>query len=111
MWAAAEKQKAKEGLAFANPLLLLMVRRSRSDRLEPRLNDRAPGIIRGKLQGNAMPFAGASVYILFCADGSYYTGLTRKEVERRVNEHNSGVFGGHTGLRRPVRLVYSAHFD
>ena len=58
-----------------------------------------------------MPLAGASVYILLCADGSYYTGLTRKEVDTRVSEHNNGVFGGYTALRRPVRLVYSAYFD
>ena len=34
---------------------------------------------------------GASVYILLCADGAYYTGLTRKEVETRVSEHNAGI--------------------
>ena len=35
-----------------------------------------------------MRIDGASIYILLCADGSYYTGLTRKEVETRVGEHN-----------------------
>ncbi len=38
-----------------------------------------------------MPLAGASVYILLCADGSHYTGLTRKEVDTRVSEHDNGV--------------------
>jgi predicted GIY-YIG superfamily endonuclease len=30
---------------------------------------------------------GASIYILRCADGSYYTGITRRSVEERVSEH------------------------
>lgn len=57
-----------------------------------------------------MPIEGASVYILLCADGSYYAGLTRKEVDERVSEHNNATYGGYTSLRWPVRLVYSAHF-
>ncbi len=54
---------------------------------------------------------GASVYILLCADGSYYTGLTRKEVETRVGEHNAGINAEYTSQRRPVTLLWSAHFD
>ncbi|GEM_PF-5095294 len=38
-----------------------------------------------------MQIDGASVYILLCADGSYYAGLTRKDVETRVSEHNLGA--------------------
>lgn len=38
-----------------------------------------------------MQAEGASVYILLCADGGYYAGLTRKEVETRVSEHNLGI--------------------
>jgi len=38
-----------------------------------------------------MPIEGASVYILLCVDGSYYIGLTRKQVETRVSEHNLGI--------------------
>ncbi len=34
---------------------------------------------------------GASIYILRCADGSYYTGITRRAVEERVSEHANGV--------------------
>ena len=47
------------------------------------------------------------VYILRCADGSLYTGVTR-EVDRRVDEHNrSGKLAArYTRARRPVRLVY-----
>lgn len=47
------------------------------------------------------------VYILRCADGSLYTGITR-DVERRLHEHNGkGCRGAaYTRARRPVRLVY-----
>jgi putative endonuclease len=56
--------------------------------------------------------SGGSVYILRCADSSYYTGVTRREVEQRVAEHNEGVDrDSYTFSRRPVKLVYSQHFD
>ena len=53
---------------------------------------------------------GAYVYILRCADGSYYCGTARQGLERRVAEHNSGMLGGYTSTRRPVALVYSEWF-
>jgi putative endonuclease len=58
-----------------------------------------------------MPGEGASVYILRCADGSYYIGLTRNEVETRVSEHNLGINAEYTSTRRPVTLVWSEHFE
>jgi len=47
------------------------------------------------------------VYILRCADGSLYTGIST-DVERRVDEHNAGAPLGarYTRARRPVILVY-----
>jgi putative endonuclease len=54
---------------------------------------------------------GAWVYILRCADGSYYTGITRKSLNDRVGEHQSGLIAGFTAQRLPVALVYSEHFD
>jgi putative endonuclease len=54
---------------------------------------------------------GAYLYILRCADGSYYCGTTQKELELRVAEHNSGHFGGYTSTRRPVALAYSEWFQ
>ena len=54
---------------------------------------------------------GAYLYILRCADGSYYVGTTRTALELRVAEHNSGFYGGYTSTRRPVTLVYSTEFD
>jgi putative endonuclease len=59
----------------------------------------------------AMPIAGAYVYIVYCADGAYYTGTARQGLERRVAEHNAGTYDGWTARRRPVTLVYSEWFD
>jgi len=46
------------------------------------------------------------VYIVECADGSYYTGITT-DVGRRLLEHNHGFKSAkYTRSRRPVKLVY-----
>lgn len=50
------------------------------------------------------------VYILRCADGSYYVGSTRKTLDERVGEHNGGAYRGYTFTRRPVQLVWSQEF-
>ncbi len=55
--------------------------------------------------------SGAWLYILRCADGSYYTGTTRATLEFRLAEHNTGHFDGYTAKRLPVALVYSQWFD
>ena len=54
---------------------------------------------------------GIWIYILRCADGSYYTGLTRRPPEERVAEHAAGEVPGYTQSRRPVSLVYAAEFQ
>jgi predicted GIY-YIG superfamily endonuclease len=54
---------------------------------------------------------GGWLYILRCADGSYYVGTTRADLEVRFAQHQSGHFGGYTSTRRPVVLVHSDHFD
>ena len=46
------------------------------------------------------------VYIVECADGTLYTGITTN-LERRIVEHNSGRGARYTSGRGPVRLVYS----
>ncbi len=51
------------------------------------------------------------VYMLRCADGSYYVGLTRGALETRVSQHNEGTFGGYTASRRPVQLVCQQEFQ
>ncbi|MFH1670455.1 MAG: GIY-YIG nuclease family protein [Patescibacteria group bacterium] len=51
------------------------------------------------------------VYIVRCKDGSYYTGITNN-VGLRINEHNKGIHPkSYTYSRRPVRFVYSSHFN
>lgn len=52
-----------------------------------------------------------TVYILRCADGSYYTGLTKQEIEARLWEHNAGIYDGYTKKRRPVELVFTETYD
>ena len=45
-----------------------------------------------------------SVYVLECADGSYYTGVTN-DLARRLQAHDAGTASKYTRSRRPVRLV------
>ena len=44
-------------------------------------------------------------YILECADGSFYTGMTT-DPARRERQHNAGRGATYTRLHRPVHLVY-----
>jgi putative endonuclease len=54
---------------------------------------------------------GAFVYMLRCADGSYYVGsATGDDLTRRIAEHQTGAYAGYTATRRPVKLVWSEHF-
>lgn len=50
------------------------------------------------------------VYIVECSDGSLYTGYTT-DVERRVEEHNSGNGAKYTRGRNPVSVVYTESFE
>ncbi len=55
---------------------------------------------------------GAYVYMLRCYDGSFYIGsATGNDLSKRIAEHNSGVHPGYTSTRRPVKLIWSEHFD
>lgn len=45
------------------------------------------------------------VYLLRCADGSLYTGITN-DVARRVEQHNAGTAARYTRGRLPAALVY-----
>ena len=53
------------------------------------------------------PGAAWAVYMLRCADGTLYTGITT-DVTRRLAEHNGegGLGARYTRSRRPVALVY-----
>jgi putative endonuclease len=50
------------------------------------------------------------MYILECCDGTYYTGSTWN-LEKRLNEHQTGIGANHTSKRLPVQLVYSEEFS
>jgi putative endonuclease len=55
---------------------------------------------------------GAHVYMLRCADGSFYVGsATGEDLTLRIAQHQAGTFEGYTSLRRPVELVWSEYFD
>ena len=45
------------------------------------------------------------VYILRCADGSLYTGITN-DLIRRCEQHNAGTASRYTRSRLPVVLIY-----
>lgn len=50
------------------------------------------------------------VYILKCADNSYYTGVTNN-LELRIKQHNIGLNpSSYTYSRRPVELVFMNEF-
>jgi len=49
------------------------------------------------------------VYMLECADRSYYIGHT-DNLEKRISEHQRGEVPGYTSTRRPVRVVFTQDF-
>jgi UV DNA damage endonuclease len=61
---------------------------------------RKPGI-RKKKGGEPDWF----VYLLRCADGSLYTGISN-DVPRRIVQHNAGTASRYTRSRLPAVLVY-----
>ncbi len=51
------------------------------------------------------------VYIVECADRSFYVGCTNN-LERRIYEHNNSKYGAHyTKTKRPVTLKYTEKFE
>ena len=52
----------------------------------------------------------AWMYILECADGSYYVGST-KDLEHRLLEHQDGRGARYTTRRLPVKLVYFEEYN
>jgi putative endonuclease len=49
------------------------------------------------------------VYILECADGSFYVGSTR-DLEYRLAQHQAGIGCKYTSKRRPVKVVFSEEY-
>ena len=50
------------------------------------------------------------VYILNCADGTLYTGITN-DLDRRIKAHNAGTASKYTRVRRPASIVYSEEVE
>ncbi len=50
------------------------------------------------------------MYILRCADGSYYVGHT-DDLEARMAQHDSGLGSAHTRRHLPVSLVWHQEFE
>ena len=49
------------------------------------------------------------LYILKCADDSYYIGHT-DNLEKRLSEHYEGKASAYTAFRLPIKLVYNELF-
>lgn len=52
-----------------------------------------------------MKFMSWVVYMLECADGTLYTGITN-DLDARLETHNAGKGARYTAARLPVRAVY-----
>ncbi|RLS40613.1 MAG: GIY-YIG nuclease family protein [Planctomycetota bacterium] len=54
------------------------------------------------------------VYMLRCADGTLYTGVST-DAERRLTQHNAGTASRYTRARLPVKMIWretqSGHGD
>ena len=50
------------------------------------------------------------LYLLECADGSYYAGITN-DLENRIKAHNNGTGAKYTRGRGPVKLLAQQAFD
>jgi putative endonuclease len=50
------------------------------------------------------------VYLAECSDGSLYCGIT-KNLENRMQMHNSGKGGRYTRAKGPVKLVYTEEYQ
>jgi putative endonuclease len=52
----------------------------------------------------------AYLYILECADGTFYTGSTQ-DLQLRVDQHQASMGANYTRKNLPVRLVYCQEYD
>jgi tRNA/rRNA methyltransferase len=50
------------------------------------------------------------VYVLKCADDSYYVGHT-DNLEKRIAEHSVKKFSGYTSTRLPIVLAFAQQFS
>jgi len=50
------------------------------------------------------------LYILACADGSFYIGYT-DDLDKRMEQHDLGLGCAYTARRRPVKLIHTQAFE
>jgi len=50
------------------------------------------------------------LYILECADGSFYIGHT-DDLEKRMEQHDLGKRSAYTAQRRPLKLIHTPAFE
>ena len=52
------------------------------------------------------------VYVMECADGTFYTGISNN-LEKRLRQHNGEIVGGafYTRNKRPVKLIYKEEYE
>jgi predicted GIY-YIG superfamily endonuclease len=50
------------------------------------------------------------LYILECADGTFYIGHT-DDLSRRLQQHEQGKVGPYTASRRPLKLAHTEEFE
>jgi putative endonuclease len=68
-----------------------------------------PNLIQLEGTGDCRVIVKAYLYILKCADGSYYTGSTN-DLTLRLAQHGAGEGSAYARTRLPVELVYSQEF-
>jgi putative endonuclease len=70
------------------------------------MNSRSPAIHNPAKRAVPIPSAGHWLcYILCCADGTLYTGITN-DLAKRLAAHDAGTAARYTRGRGPVRLVF-----
>ena len=69
------------------------------------------GCVLKKKTSSPFPEDPWHVYLLECADGTFYCGVS-KDLRRRLEQHNGDLPGGakYTAGRRPVRVLASRLF-
>lgn len=65
-----------------------------------------------KIKEKEAPVKLSYFYVLWCSDNSFYAGYTT-DLERRENEHNSGMGAKYTRpqRRRPLKMIYAETFE
>lgn len=72
-------------------------------KIVPQMRDSRGDFLRSRVRTDSMPQW--FVYILKCADGSFYTGITT-DVQKRLLRHNSGKGAAYTRSHSPVELAW-----